>query len=116
MIIPGGDLTEKDIANLVNTPDFGQFLHELQRFSWYETISEEVRKIEERGTIHHVIRALEKDALTKATKSSYLYPLSILPILDYLIRKRIEVDNLRIIARGKDAGLQENSIREMLVI
>ena len=30
-----------------------------------------------------------------------MYPLSVLPIIDYMIRKKIEVDNIRIIARGK---------------
>jgi V/A-type H+-transporting ATPase subunit C len=63
-----------------------------------------------------VIRALEKDYLIRATKSSYLQPLSILPILDYLIRKKIEVENLRILVRGKEKGLPEQVIREMLVM
>jgi V/A-type H+-transporting ATPase subunit C len=63
-----------------------------------------------------MIRLLEKEHLTKATKKSYLHPLSILPILDYFIRKRIEVENLRIITRAKEKKLSEEVIRELLVI
>jgi V/A-type H+-transporting ATPase subunit C len=59
---------------------------------------------------------LEKDHLTKATKKSYLYPLSILPILDYIIRKRIEIENLRIIIQAKEKGLSEQAIKELLVV
>ena len=43
-------------------------------------------------------------------------PLSVLVILDYIVRKDREVQNLRIIARGKESGLSPEVIRELLVI
>jgi V/A-type H+-transporting ATPase subunit C len=39
-----------------------------------------------------------------------------LPIIDYRLRKKIEVDNLRSIARGKQSGLPEEDIRSLLVL
>jgi vacuolar-type H+-ATPase subunit C/Vma6 len=33
-----------------------------------------------------------------------------------MIRKKLEVDNIRIIARGKFRGLAENTIKALLVI
>jgi V/A-type H+-transporting ATPase subunit C len=116
MILAGGDIPEKTMQMLINAADFTQFLEEFQKLSEYQSIREILGTIKQTGSLNHVIRALEKEHLTKATKSSYLHPLSILPILDYLIRKKIEIENLRILARGKEKNLPEQIIREMLVI
>jgi V/A-type H+-transporting ATPase subunit C len=116
MLIPGGEISEKELQLLVDASDFPHFLDEVQKLPYYNTIRDVIGTIEQTGSLNHVIRALEKEHLAKATKSSYLYPLSILPILDYLIRKRIEVENLRILVRGKEKGLSEQVIREMLVM
>jgi len=116
MILPDGEIPEKTIQLLTNTTDFTIFLEELQKLRISETIKEYLQTIAETGTLTHVIRALEKNHLKRATKSSYLHPLSILPVLDYLIRKKIEVENLRILARGKEKGLPEQVTREMMVI
>jgi V/A-type H+-transporting ATPase subunit C len=116
MIIPGGKIPEKTIQLLCNTPDFERFLEEFQKISEYQVIRDTIGTIKQTGSLSHVIRVLEKEHLTKATKKSYLHPLSILPILDFLIRKRIEVENLRIITRAKEKGLSEQVIRELLVI
>jgi len=116
MLIPGGELPEKTMDPLVNAPDFTSFLEGVQKLPFSLKIRETFGTITETGSLTHVIRALEKEHLTRATKSSYLYPLSILPILDYLIRKKIEVENLRILARGKEKVLPDDLIREMLVM
>jgi V/A-type H+-transporting ATPase subunit C len=116
MILPGGKILEKNIERLINASDFKQFLEELSTVPEYQTIRDSIGSIEQTNSLSHIIRALEKNHLTKATKKSYLHPLSILPILDYLIRKRIEVENLRILARAKEKGLSEQTIRELLVI
>lgn len=116
MIIPGGKIPEKTMQNLISATDFKGFLEEFKKIADYQLIHETIGTIEQTGSLSHVIRVLEKDHLTKATKKSYLHPLSILPILDYIIRKRIEVENLRIIAQGKEKELPEQVIRELLVI
>ncbi len=62
------------------------------------------------------IRAMEKWLLKQATKGANLHPLSVLPVLDYIIAKTEEVEDLRIIARGKASGLSRELIKEMLVV
>jgi V/A-type H+-transporting ATPase subunit C len=116
MILSDGEIPEKTIQLLINATDFTVFLDELQKLRISEMIKEQIRTIAQTGSLTYVIRALEKDHLKRATKSSYLHPLSILPVLDYLIRKKIEVENLRILARGKEKGLSEQVIREMMVM
>jgi len=116
MILSGGNITQKIMQRLINAPDFKQFLEELHSIPEYQTIRDSIGTIEQTNSLSHIIRALEKNHLTKATKKSYLHPLSILPILDYFIRKRIEVENLRILSRAKEKGLPEQMIKELLVI
>jgi V/A-type H+-transporting ATPase subunit C len=116
MILPGGKIPEKTMQRLINAPDFKQFLEELHSIPEYQSIRDSLGTIEQTGSLGHLIRILEKNHLTKATQKSYLHPLSILPILDYFIRKRIEVENLRILARAKEKGLPEQFIKELLVI
>jgi V/A-type H+-transporting ATPase subunit C len=62
------------------------------------------------------MRALEKHILREATKHANIHPLSILPVLDYLLAKKSEVDNIRIIARGKEDGLDDETIKNLLII
>lgn len=62
------------------------------------------------------IRAMERWHLNAAARGSNLYPLSVIPVLDFLIAKTKEVENLRIVARGKAAGLEVERIRELLVV
>jgi V/A-type H+/Na+-transporting ATPase subunit C len=116
MILAGGNIPEKTMQRMINAVDFKQFLEELPTIPEFQTIREEIGSIERTNSLGHLIRVLEKNHLTKATKKSYLHPLSVLPILDYFIRKRIEVENLRILARAKEKGLPEETIKELLVI
>ncbi len=68
------------------------------------------------GATAKALRALEKFHLSRARVFAHAYPLSPLPVLDLLLRKKNEVDNLRIIARGKETGMEEEEIREQLVM
>ena len=59
---------------------------------------------------------LAKYNLTKATENSRRFLLSIIPILEFIIYKNNEVRNLRIIIRGKSVGLDNDLIKDRLVI
>ena len=47
---------------------------------------------------------------------SAMYPLSVLPVVDYMLRKEAEVKNIRMIAYGTQAGLDSATIKGLLVI
>jgi len=59
---------------------------------------------------------LLKFNLKKATANSRMFLLSIIPILEFIIYKSNEVRNLRILIRGKSSGMDNNTIKERLVI
>jgi vacuolar-type H+-ATPase subunit C/Vma6 len=58
---------------------------------------------------------LDKHLLRLAERQSRIYPLSILPVLDFIMRKKEEVDLVRLIVRSKSAGIPDNKIREMIL-
>ena len=61
-------------------------------------------------------RALEAALLEYSDHLSHVYPLSVCPVLAYILAKEREVENVRAIARGREAGLTEQEIQEELVI
>jgi V/A-type H+-transporting ATPase subunit C len=66
--------------------------------------------------LNEVLRSLEKHVLKEASRYANLHPLSILPVLDFMIAKKNEVDNIRIIARGKESDLENTVIKNLLVM
>jgi len=60
--------------------------------------------------------ATERALLAYADRLSSRYPLSICPVLAYVVAKEREVNNIRAIARGKEAGLAPEEIQEELVL
>jgi len=66
--------------------------------------------------LNSCVHALDEFIATRSKRFSYLYPLSILPVLDYLLKKEREVRNLRAIVRGKQIGLSNEKIEELVVV
>src|SRR2546425_1232761 len=87
----------------------------LRAYSFYDDIAGDLERVEATG-VGALLRKVENVHLIEATKYSHLHPLSILPILDYILRKDREVQNIRLIARGKESGLSTDVIRELLVV
>jgi V/A-type H+-transporting ATPase subunit C len=61
-------------------------------------------------------RALEAALMAYSDHLSHVYPLSVCPVLAYVLAKEREVENVRAIARGREAGLSETEIEEELVL
>lgn len=115
-IIPGGyELSEAVLKKLALTEDFEAFVNELKPFRFWQYIKEPAERALADETLNPVMDAIDDYHYRTATKFGKLYPLSILPFLDYFIWKKIEVDNIRIICRGKEAGLNDDLIRSMLI-
>ena len=112
----GQELSVKELTRIASMESFEATIGELSKLSFYEQIKEALEKAKEKGTLSEVALALQKHLATQSQKFSHVYPLSVLPIIDYIIRKKIEVDNIRIIARGKESGLDVDRIKELLVV
>jgi V/A-type H+-transporting ATPase subunit C len=115
-LIEGGDeLTLKELERLAATESFEALVAELSTYSFYEDLKEALEKAKESGSLNDVSLAAKKHLMSRAERFSRLYPLSVLPIIDFMIRKKTEVDNIRIIARCKESGLDPETTKRLLV-
>jgi V/A-type H+-transporting ATPase subunit C len=112
----GQELPLKELNRLAGMESLEATMAELTKLSFYEEIKEALEKAKERNSLTFVALALQRHLAAQSQKFSHLYPLSVLPIIDYMIRKKIEVDNIRIIARGKESKLDVDHIKELLVV
>ena len=71
---------------------------------------------EGKADLNSCVHDLDHYIANRTKRFSYLYPLSVLPVLDYLLRKEREVYNLRAIVRGKQTGLSSDRIEELVMV
>lgn len=113
LLIPDGvELKHSDVGRLAALP-FPEFVRALEDYSYWRTIADISGDL---TSLINIETRLDKVGLLNITRISYYYPLSVLPIFDYIISKKLEVDNLRIIVRGKETRLPEEIIKSHLVM
>jgi len=87
----------------------------LRKYAVSEGLAAQVKQARALG-VGQLIRQVEKIHLLAAGKQAHVHPLSVLPVLDFIVRKDREVQNIRIIARGKESALPLETIRDLLVV
>jgi V/A-type H+-transporting ATPase subunit C len=88
----------------------------IEKFSMHEEMKPAIERFKSGQKLSDITIALDKALIGRSEKFAHFYPLSILPIINYMIRKKVEVDNIRIIARGKQSGLSTKVMEELLVV
>lgn len=112
-IIPGGyQITEEEARKLAGTR-WDELVKSLESYWFWDAIAD---KITEERSVSRIEVFFDKYWGETVIKKSNYYPLSILPVLSYIILKKAEVDNLRIIARGRLEGIPREILEEQLVI
>ncbi len=115
VFLPGGyELSKEELRELA-TLDLPALLVRLREYDFHYALAPHLEEVE-KGRLSRALREVEKWHLREATRWSHIYPLSIVPILDYVLAKTREVENIRIIARGRVDGLSPEAVRELLVI
>lgn len=109
-------LGPEQLDRLASANSLAEFIAMVGETYYYRDIAEAIGTIEATGSLNDVEIALEKVLISTAQTISYEFPLSIAPILWYMIRKNAEVYNLRVIARGKETRLSSDTIKKQLVI
>lgn len=111
----GGELDAAMAARLLRcTPE--EFVSEVEGTRFGKDAGPAVKAYFEHKDLNRVAVDLDKALLAHATGFSRRYPLSLLPVVDFVLRKKAEVDNLRILAAGKEHGLPDETIRGLLVL
>lgn len=113
-MLEGGHLFGREtLKRLAQAENWDAFVTELRRFPIFTRL--ESKLPQKGGSLYQVIREIERWLLETADAFSHLYPVSVLPILSYILRKETEVNNLRIIARGKESGLEEEVVKSQVI-
>jgi V/A-type H+/Na+-transporting ATPase subunit C len=111
LMIEGGlELRPEKLAVL----PYDEFINQIQKTQYWDAISNLASP--DMDSLTALESRLTRYYLETATTYSHASPLSIVPVMDYIIHKNNEVVNLRIIFRGKEAGLDDNLIKEQLVV
>ncbi len=113
--IEGGALFDrKEISQLA--ADRSALVGHIRDSRYGDELSRALDELEEADSLIGFEHALDRALLEYSDHLSYVYPLSVCPVLAYVLAKEREVDNIRAIARGREAGLSEDEIEEELVI
>lgn len=110
--IPGGwAINPQKFKALCEARDVTEFLSKVSGIWFGSEINRIIRECKHSAG---QIKRLEHYLARIAKSFAVIFPLSILPVISYLLEKRIEVEQIRIIARGKAHGLPKNEIQGML--
>lgn len=113
--IPGGaEIDEKVMTAMANADDVAGVLSEASQLKLYVDLKDIIS--EETDSVLKISAALSELGAVMANKVSHMYPLSIIPVMDYMIHKENEVRNIRMIAHGVDSGLDVEIMKRLLVI
>ncbi|MGK2230653.1 MAG: V/A-type H+-transporting ATPase subunit C [Methanobacteriota archaeon] len=113
--IEGGDLFSR--SELERHVENREELVEALRGSEYgNELEEAIDELEETGSLVEFDTALDKLLMEFAGSMTNRYPNSVAPVISYILSKEREVQNIRGIARGKEAGLTVEEIEEEIVI
>jgi V/A-type H+-transporting ATPase subunit C len=104
------------LEELGDTRDFEELIDKLKPSPIYQKIGKDLEQLKEDGSLIHLINVLDRYFLDMTKRFAYTSPISILPVLDYFVRKELEVKNIRAIVRGKSRDLAHEIIQDMLVI
>ncbi len=110
LISGGSELKDNDLDNLASL-SFNEFVAALKNYSYWKEIVNEEGKLES-----DIEASLDSYTLVYTQYMSKCYPLSILPIIDYILRKKAEVNNIKAILWGKEKNLSQEEIITHLVI
>jgi len=111
-LIPGGKLHD-ELSHMAGQP-FGEFLRGLEGYPFWSSISD-VASVD-MDAVSRVEARLNAYLIRYAWALSNYHPLSILPVLGYMVSKETEVSNIRKIVRGKEAGLPAELLEEQVVV
>jgi V/A-type H+-transporting ATPase subunit C len=111
-LIPGGKLGD-ELSRMAGQP-FAEFLRGLEGYPFWSSISDIATA--DIDAISRIEARLRAYLIRYAWALSNYHPLSILPVLGYMVSKDTEVANIRKIVRGKEAGLPAELIEEQVVV
>lgn len=112
--IEGGTLFRAaELGQLVGNRD--ELIARIRESTYGDDLGPGLDELERADSLIGFEHAIDAALLDYADHLSHVLPLSVCPVLSYILAKEREVENIRAIARGREAGLSEDEIQEELV-
>ncbi len=111
-LIHGGKLYD-ELSRMAGQP-FGEFIRGLEGYPFWGAISDITTS--DIDSISRIEARLKGYLVRYAWAISNYHPLSILPVLGYIVSKETEVGNIRKLVLGRAAGLSNELIEEQMVV
>ncbi|QDX40376.1 V-type ATP synthase subunit C [Salarchaeum sp. JOR-1] len=113
--IEGGRLFEPAELDAL-ADNWDELVARLRDSHYGNELADKLDELDEADSLIAFEHALDAALLSYSEHLSHVFPLSVCPVLGYVLAKEREVDNVRAIARGREVGLTEEEIEEELVI
>jgi V/A-type H+-transporting ATPase subunit C len=104
----------EELQSLVS--DMDELVDHIRDSTYGEELSMALDELEDAESLIQFEHALDAALLEYTDHLSNRYPISITSVMSYILAKEREVENIRAIARGREAGLPEDEIERELVI
>ena len=113
--IEGGRLFDPaELRTLAGSPD--DLVARLRESTYGDELEAALDQLEESESLIGFEHAIDAALLEYSDLLSHVYPLSVCPVLAYVLAKEQEVNNIRAIARGREADLSPEEIEADLVV
>ncbi|MBP1986383.1 V-type ATP synthase subunit C [Halolamina salifodinae] len=113
--IEGGTLfTPEELSALSRNRD--QLVERIRESRYGDELTGALDELTEADSLIGFEHALEGALLEHARNAAHAHPMSICPVIAFVLAKEREADNIRAIARGTQAGLDPEEIRAEMVV
>ena len=113
--IQGGDLfTRSSLARLAQSLD--ELVDHIAESRYGDELGPALRDLEAADSLIAFEHAVDAALLAYGDRLGTVHPVSVTPVISYILAKEREVQNIRAIARGTEAGLSVDEIESELVM
>ena len=113
--IEGGLLFSRgELQGLISSPE--ELIQTIRESTYGDELDEALSAIEDADSLIQFEHALNGVLLSYTGRLANVHPVSVTSIFSYILAKEREIENIRAIARGKEAGLDETAIEQELVL
>jgi len=118
LMIKGGKLSAATLRQAEQASDGDALLEVLRRANGFDEtgMEEALATSNEHGTLDPIVSIVTDQRMKLLRKMSLLNPVSAFPVIHYIESKVTEIRNLRLLARGKAAGLGLDVLEAHLLI
>lgn len=115
-IVPGGkDLKVATVVALSRAKSLAELADQVGELKRFAAAKPAIEAAAGSGRLAPLQAAVTRAHLADIDRLAHTAPLSLVPILVFLVRKHREVATLRAVARGKAAGLSEERLKELVI-